>query len=111
MATLEKIKPYLDKRIGLCGHLFMDYDPSGEGYGHQDIFIYTTSNPEWYLLNLCDYSTMENMWSRAKERVEFLETWPNLKRMIGTIPHVGKHCLDDDNWQLDVDSQSHAGEN
>ena len=109
MATLEQIKPYLDKQIGLRGHMFMVYDPSGEGYGHQDIFIYTTSNPEWYLLNLRDYSDMEKIWDRPKERVEFLVTWSNLRRMLGAIPHVGKDCLTGNDWRLDVDLQPQKG--
>lgn len=111
MATLEQIKPYLDKQIGLHGYLFMDWDPTGEGYGHQEIFVSTTNNPEWYILNLPDYSDKEHMWTNRHARVEFLGTWPNIRRYIGAIPYVGKDCLTCKNWRLDIEPQSQEEEN
>lgn len=103
MATLEQIKPYLDKQIGLRGYGYIEWDPTGEGYGAQEIFVCTTSDPEWYILNLPDYSDMENRWGTNRARVELLGTWSNIRRFIGAIPHVGKEYLNSKDWRLDID--------
>lgn len=103
MATLEQIKPYLDKQIGLRGYLFIDWNPTSEDYGHKELFVSTTSNPEWYILNLPDYSDTENRWTTKQARVELLGTWSNIRRFIGAIPHVGKYSLNSKDWRLDID--------
>lgn len=114
MATLEEIKPYIDRRIGLCGHVFLDHmvndrnSPNGQDYSGKDFYIYPSKERGYYRLDIPDFETPWDRKTSRAPRQEYLLAWSDVLRVLGQIPgRFGKPYLETNEWHLHVYKPRH----